>query len=107
MQYELIVETPAEQNYVKLRLLDERGQFKAANEIKLTDHRPSLWEGLFDTRRHVDRYEGNMLWEHAKEPETAEQILNRLGVFLGQQVLGDAIFNELTSTNVRRTLRNQ
>ena len=104
MQYELIVETLQDQNSVKLRLTDEHGQFKAANEVTLTDDKSALWEGLFDTREHVKRYEGNMLWENTKTPETAEQILNRIGVFLGQVVLGQDIFSELTKTHVRRTL---
>ena len=87
-----------------MRLEDEHGQFKASNEVKLTNDNSAIWEGLFDTRRHVDRYEGSTRWEDAQAPETAEQILNRLGVFLGQQVLGDGILNELTDSIARRML---
>ncbi len=94
MQYELIVETFQDQNVVKLRLEDDFGQFKAANEVNLASDKSALWEGLFDTRRHVDRYEGSMRWDGAKTPETAEQILNRIGVFLGQEVLGEDIFSD-------------
>jgi tetratricopeptide (TPR) repeat protein len=104
MQYQLIVETFQEQNTVKLRLLDDNGQFRAANEIRLSDHRPSLWEGLFDTRRHLQRYEGSTQWEGADTPETAEQILNRLGVFLGTEVMGAEIFAALSQSRQRRTL---
>jgi len=104
MQYELIVETIAEQNAVRLRLLNEHGVFQAANELNLTDHRAALWEGLFDTRSHVDRYEGSLKWEGAEQPESDKQILNRLGVFLGNDVLGKEIFGKLTDTSQNRTL---
>jgi len=46
MQYQLIVETIAEQNAVRLRLLNEHGVFQAANELNLADHRAALWEGV-------------------------------------------------------------
>lgn len=104
MQHELIVETKTDQHTVKFRLLDEHGVQQASHEITLTDHGAALWEGLFDTRRHVDRYEGSLLWEDATEPETAEHILARLGVFLGHDVLGEEILNELTRTRQQRTL---
>jgi len=104
MQYELIVETIAEQKAVRLRLLNEHGVFQAANELNLADHRAALWEGLFDTRSHVDRYEGSLKWEGAEQPESDKQILNRLGVFLGNDVLGKEIFGKLTATSQNRTL---
>jgi len=103
MHYNLIVETPQE-NFVKLRLENEHGQFMAHQEIRMSDHPASYWEGVFDTRRHVDRYEGSLLWENAAKPETEEQIVSRLGLFVGKQVLGEAIFRKLTESNVRRTL---
>jgi hypothetical protein len=67
MPHELIVETKTDQDTVKFRLLDEHGVQKASHEVRLTDHRAALWEGLFDTRRHVDRYEGSLLWEEASD----------------------------------------
>jgi tetratricopeptide (TPR) repeat protein len=104
MPHELIVETITDQYTIKFRLSDEHGVQKASHEVRLTDHHAALWEGLFDTRRHVDRYEGSLLWEDASEPETADRILGRLGVFLGNAVLGQEIMDELTRTRQRRTL---
>ncbi len=104
MQYELIVETIADRQAVKFRLVDEHGVHKASHEVALAEHRPALWEGLFDTHGHIKRYAGSQIWEEATGPETAEHILARLGFFLGRDVLGAEIMRELTATRQRRTL---
>ena len=104
MQYELIVETRPAQQIVTFRLLNEAGDYKGSHEIAVTEDRAALWEGLFDTRRHVERYERNLRQDGAAAPETAAAILTRLGVFLGQEVLGAEIMRELTASRARRTL---
>jgi len=104
MLYELIVETDLDQMIARFRLNDEHGEQLGANQVLLTEHSRFLWEGLFDTRRYVERYEGILLWEEQTEPETAEQLLERLGVFLGEKVLGENISRELTRSQQRRTL---
>ena len=104
MQYELYVETQPEQPLVTFRLLNEAGDYKGSHEIAVTPERAADWEGIFDTRRHVERYEEQQLREGADKPETADQILTRLGVFLGQEVLGADIMRELTASPQRRTL---
>ena len=104
MQYELFVETQPEQPLVTFRLLNEAGDYKGSHEIAVTPERAADWEGIFDTRRHVERYEEQQQREGADKPETADQILTRLGVFLGQEVLGADIMRELTASPQRRTL---
>ena len=104
MQYELYVETRPEQPLVTFRLLNEAGDYKGSHEIAVTPERAAAWEGIFDTRRHVERYEEQLLREGASKPEIADQILTRLGVFLGQEVLGADIMRELTASRQRRTL---
>ena len=104
MQYELFVETRPEQPLVTFRLRNEAGDYKGIHEIAVTPERAAAWEGIFDTRRHVERYEEQLLREGASKPEIADQILTRLGVFLGQEVLGADIMRELTASRQRRTL---
>jgi hypothetical protein len=104
MLFELIVVTDAERKIVRLRLQNEQGQHLAANEVRLGDHSPLMWEGLFDTRRHVGRDEGSLLPQGQDRPTTAEQLLERLGVFLGQHVLGPEIMKKLLATAQHRTL---
>lgn len=87
-----------------LRLRDERGQHKGFHEFTLSEHRPTLWEGVFDTRRHVSRYKNSLRWPDADEPETEQQILDRLGVFVGDAMLGPEILTELTASQQRRSL---
>ncbi|MCP4697967.1 MAG: CHAT domain-containing protein [Gammaproteobacteria bacterium] len=87
---------PAEQR-AELRLSDGRGIHLAASQIDLNQHRPALWEGLFDTRSHVQRYGFN----HAG---AQRKLLGELGRFLGEQVLGAEIMDKLTADFRHRTL---
>ncbi|ETX04231.1 MAG: hypothetical protein ETSY2_29940 [Candidatus Entotheonella gemina] len=104
MPYELIVNTDSDANLVRLRLRDENGVQQAAHQVRLGDHSVADWEGLFDTRRYVGRYKGSLLWGDQAKPATEAQVLERLGVFLGQQVLGEAVMSALTQTLQQRTL---
>ncbi|MGD9099278.1 MAG: CHAT domain-containing protein, partial [Anaerolineae bacterium] len=104
MPYELVVETTPGQHTAKFRLLDEHGVQQASHQVTLDPAQAALWEGLFDTRRHVGRYEDSLLWSDATEPETADDILARLGLFLADAVLGREIMDVLTRTRQRRTL---
>ena len=63
-----------------------------------------MWEGVFDTRRYVDRYQDSLRPDAELPPDTADDILQRLGLFLGQTVLGEEIFEQLTRSTLRRTL---
>ena len=68
----------------------------AANDVKLADHEPSDWEGLFNTRAYVRRYaEPQAPDKDVERADTPEVLLARLGVFLGRQVLGDEITGRL------------
>jgi tetratricopeptide (TPR) repeat protein len=104
MPYELVVETTPDQHTAKFRLLDAHGVQQGSHQVTLDPAQAALWEGLFDTRRHVGRYEGSLLWPEATEPERADDILARLGLFLADAVLGREIMAALTRTRQRRTL---
>jgi tetratricopeptide (TPR) repeat protein len=104
MLFELNVDADAAQKVVRLKLKHEDGRHLAANEVKLADHRPVLWEGIFDTRRHVTRDARHLILEGQTQPATADQLMDRLGVFVGQHVLGPNIMGQLLSTKERRTL---
>jgi hypothetical protein len=60
MHYVLIVDTDQDQKLAAFRLYNEHGQQLAFHQIKLSEHSPALWEGLFDTRRYIKRYAGNL-----------------------------------------------
>jgi hypothetical protein len=96
--------TPLLERVITLRLTDEAGQHLGAQQVRLSEHPVSLWEGLFDTRRHVERYEGSLMLDSGSEPATAAQLLARLGVFLGRQVLGEPIMHALAGTQHRTVL---
>jgi len=104
MLLQLIVEADEVRNPVRFRLLDEHGVQLVSRQVLLDDHDLSHWEGLFDTRRYVDRLEGNLLGEGKSEPAIAEELISELGVFLGEKVLGPEIMKELTRTKQRREL---
>jgi hypothetical protein len=95
--YELQVETDATQHVARFKLSRADRRHLAANEITLPEHSTALWEGLFDTRRYIERYEQALIFEGQTEPATAELLLQRLGEFLGEQVLGQAIIRELAA----------
>ena len=58
-------------------------------------------QGLFDTRRYVERYEGSMIFDDQAEPATAQMLLERLGLFLGEKVLGEEIVRALAGPERR------
>jgi tetratricopeptide (TPR) repeat protein len=104
MQFELNVETDAAQGIVRLKLKDEHGRHLASNEVRLADHQPVMLEGIFDTRRHVVRDARHLRPEGHTEPTTADELIDRLGVFVGQHVLGPKIVEPLLATRQHRTL---
>jgi tetratricopeptide (TPR) repeat protein/NAD(P)-dependent dehydrogenase (short-subunit alcohol dehydrogenase family) len=102
-EYELRVETDSDQKVARLKLFHSDGRLveNGSNEITLPEHSSALWEGLFDTRRYIGRYERSMRPDGQTEPATAEQLLQRLAEFLGQHVLGEAIVRELAGPGRR------
>jgi hypothetical protein len=87
-----------------LRLSDEHGRHLGASQVRLDDHPAPMWEGLFDARGYVRRFEGGLRLEGKAGPATAGDLLARLGVFLGQHVLGGAITGALAAGIGQRTL---
>lgn len=73
-----------------------------SHEVRLADHRPALWEGVFDTQAFIERYSGSTLLTDA--PATAKDLLRELGLFVGRHVLGEEITGILADGNYRRTL---
>jgi hypothetical protein len=78
-----------------LRLQDADGSHVATNEVSLDAHPPSMWSGLFDTRRHVSRL---------RDVEAPEAQLAALGRFLGEHVLGRDIAAALAEGVDQRTV---
>jgi hypothetical protein len=100
-EFELQIETDAQQKVARLKLHRADGAHVGSNEIHLPEHSSALWEGLFDTRRYVERYEGAMIFDDQTEPATAEVLLERLGLFLGEKVLGEKIMRALAGPQRR------
>jgi tetratricopeptide (TPR) repeat protein len=63
-----------------LRLRDEHGTQVGVHEVALDAHAPSMWEAVFDTRRHV-----------VTGVEAPAVVLAKVGAFLGEHVLGSGI----------------
>lgn len=86
--FDLHVSTDATALTADLRLCDAAGNQLAWRQIRLTDHPASRWEGLFDLRRYVRRYAGNVHPLGASAPLDEAGLLRELGEFLGREVLG-------------------
>lgn len=102
-EFNLRIETDTEQKVARLKLSRADGTHLGSNEIRLPEHSSALWEGLFDTRRYVERYEGTMIFDDQTEPATARMLLERLGLFLGETVLGEGIVRARAGRNNLRT----
>ena len=98
------VETDPQGHIARFRLIDEHGRHLGANRVQLRDHPASMWEGLLDTRAHVQRYAGVLRFEGQTQPANDKQLQERLGVFLGEKVLGSDIWNRLAQGRQNRTL---
>ena len=101
----LDISVDSEQMTAELRLLDGHGEHRGHNRVHIAaaGHQ-SDWEGLLDTRRFVRRYEGNLVVEETGEKATADYLLERLGVFLGREVLGPEIMAVLAEGIESRSL---
>lgn len=87
--FELEITTEASSGLVRFQLRDSDGRHGGTHQVRLDPASGALWEGLFDTRAHVERYQGGTRF--TERPATAEELLERLGVFLGGTVLGPEI----------------
>jgi tetratricopeptide (TPR) repeat protein len=104
LEYELSVEPDEKTRLIRLRLTDQDGVHCGSHQVVLAEHSIRLWEGLFDTRRYVERYTGSLLRDGASVPDTAEDLVNELGVFVGTAVLGPEIIQTLGQSKQRRSL---
>jgi len=103
MNFELILETQPKEAIVRLRLLDQHGTQLAFSLVELRKQSRAMWEALFDTRRYVELFAGALLDDPQGQPRTEGQILDEIGLFLGETVLGADIMGCL-SGNQHRTL---
>lgn len=87
---------------LSLRLSDVYGRHLGANQVRLDDHPAAMWEGLFDVRGYLRRFAGELRSERGTA--TAGELLARVGVFLGQHVLGGVITTALAAGIAQRTL---
>ena len=93
--FALDVDTDPAAGVVRLRLTDAHERLLGANQVRLADHGAAQWEGVFDTRAFVERY---------AQPATEADLLAKIGVFLGETVLGPEILNALSAGILQRTL---
>ncbi len=100
--FELHLATDRDGGIARFRLLDAGGRQLAASQVTLADHSPALWEGLFDTRAYVRRYRGSTRF--TGRPAGSGELLARLGVFLGCEVLGESLTAELARGIHQRAL---
>jgi hypothetical protein len=91
--FSLDVDTGPGEGVVRLRLTDEHGRQLGAHQVRLADHKAALWQGLFDTRSFVRTYANSMRF--TDRPATAAELLDQIGVFLGETVLGPEILGKL------------
>lgn len=88
---------------IRLRLQDAQGNPLAGQQVKISNHPVSQWQGIFDTRDYVVRFAGNLMRQGEDIPVTAEQLLDEVGRFLGESVLGAQIMTRLQG-NAHRIL---
>jgi len=94
-QFELVVETQKQDKVIRFRLNDAHGSHLAGAQVKAAERDLAGWQGVFDTRRYVERYAGSQLRPGQTRPVTAEQLLEEIGLFLGEKVLGPEIMAKL------------
>ncbi|MFL6293927.1 MAG: hypothetical protein ACJ759_23780, partial [Thermoanaerobaculia bacterium] len=98
----LDVRTDPDSDVIRLRLTDEHDRQLGANQVRLSEHSAALWQGLFDTRSYVDTYADSVRF--TDRPATAEDLFEKIGVFLGQNVLGSEILAALYPGVYQRSL---
>jgi hypothetical protein len=102
----LDIETDATKYLARFRLSDARNNEQlAAHEIIIIGNDKAFqWEALFDMQEYINRYTDNMRPPDGGQPYTAEQLLQQIGTFLGQIVLGNDIIKALHDGVDQRTL---
>lgn len=91
--FTLNVGTDSDEGVVRLHLTDEHGRQLGANQVRLAEHKPALWQGLFDTREFVRTYANSVRF--TDRPATAADLLDQIGTFLGKDILGPGILEAL------------
>ena len=91
--FALAVSTDPDAGVVRLRLTDEHDRQLGANQVRLAEHKAALWQGLFYTRAFVHTYSNSVVF--TDRPATAAELLDQIGIFLGEKVLGSEIMAAL------------
>lgn len=79
--------------FISFRLSDDWGRHLAAHQVRIDEHRPGLWESIFDAGGYVRRSVEAMRRVQGTAPSlrAIEEIVARAGIFIGDKVLGEAI----------------
>ncbi|MBI1310830.1 hypothetical protein GC176_05940 [bacterium] len=88
MTFHLHIDPRPGEKLVALTLRDEHDRQLAARQVRLGDHSPADWEGVFDACRYVRHYERALRQGTETEVRPAAELLEQIGLFLGRQVLG-------------------
>lgn len=106
----LDVRADSETRAVSLRLSVDHDQLLGSNDLRLDEHPTDIWEALFDTAGHIARLE-RLEQQSAQRAQTndapsalAAEIIEKIGVFLGQKILGQASIEALSAGDDRRSL---
>lgn len=102
----LDVRADHETRAVSLRLTDQQGALLGVSEVRLDSQPAAMWEGLLNTAGAVLRAEQAARAAQTGDPEhaAAAEIIERVGVFLGRQVIGGASIDALAAGDERRCL---
>lgn len=103
--FDFHLKTDAAALTAELRFYDSAGNQLDWRQIRLADYPASRWEGLFDLRRYVRRYAGNLHPLGAAAPLGEAELLRELGVFLGREVLGEEVLRYLGRGIQQRSVR--
>lgn len=102
----LDVDAAQAERFLSFRLSDEAGRHLAAHQVRLEEQRPALWESIFDSGGYVRRF-SEVLRRAAPlpgQPKNLDEVLANIGLFVGEQVLGEAITGAVLEGIEQRSL---
>lgn len=102
----LDIETDPSARTASLALSDGDGKPIAESDLRLDNQPASMWEALFDTPGYVFRH-ARAAGRHDDGPPVASveaEIVEQIGVFVGNQVMGPAILGAISAGGDMRSL---
>ena len=71
-EFALVVEVEdqdhGKEGVIRFQLRDAHGNHLAGQQVKISDHHLSQWQGIFDTRDYVARFAGNLIRQGQDKP---------------------------------------